>query len=135
MGAYPHINNCNIALDIIDNIKPGKFGADEAFRKTKRAEILFLRAWAYYLVSNQLGDVPLLLTPKREDNGIYYYPKAKLEDIYKQIIADSRYAYENLPATTTDRGRLTKWAAGHFWPSFILTGRRLQVFKTAAKLI
>ena len=22
MGAYPHINNCNIALDIIDNVKP-----------------------------------------------------------------------------------------------------------------
>ena len=31
MGAYPHINNCNIALDIIDNLKPGKFGTDETF--------------------------------------------------------------------------------------------------------
>jgi hypothetical protein len=66
-----------------------------------------LRAWAYYLVSNQLGDVPLLLTPRREDNGIYYFPKAKLEDVYKQIISDLRYAYENLPATTSDRGRAT----------------------------
>ena len=36
MGSYPHINNCNIALDIIDNIKPGKFGTDEAYRKTRR---------------------------------------------------------------------------------------------------
>ena len=63
MGAYPHINNCNIAMDVIDNVKPGKFGSDETYRKTRRAEILFLRAWAYYLVSNQLGDVPLLLTP------------------------------------------------------------------------
>lgn len=113
MGNYPHINNCNIALDIIDNIKPGKFGSDEAFRKTRRSEILFLRSWAYYLLSNQLGDVPLLLTPKREDNGIYNYPKSKLEDVYKQIIADVRYAYDNLPATA-DQGRITKWAAGHF---------------------
>ena len=63
MGAYPHINNCNIALDIIDNIKPGKFGTDETFRKTEEQKYLFLRAWAYYLISNQLGDVPLLLTP------------------------------------------------------------------------
>jgi len=113
MGGYPHINNCNIALDIIDNIKPGKFGSDEVYRKTRRSEILFLRAWAYYLVSNQLGDVPLLLTPRREDNGIYYFPKAKLEDVYKQIISDTRYAYENLPTTTSDRGRITKWVAGH----------------------
>jgi hypothetical protein len=114
MGAYPHINNCNIALDIIDNIKPGKFGTDETFRKSRRAEILFLRSWAYYLISNQLGDVPLLLTPKREDNGVYFYPKAKLEDVYKQIIGDVRYAYDNLPTTASDRGKITKWAAGHF---------------------
>jgi hypothetical protein len=114
MGAYPHINNCNIALDIIDNIKPGKFGTDETFRKSRRAEILFLRSWAYYLISNQLGDVPLLLTPKREDNGVYFYPKAKLEDVYKQIIGDVRYAYDNLPTTASDRGKITKWTAGHF---------------------
>lgn len=113
MGAYPHINNCNIALDVIDNIKPGKYGTDETFRNTRKAEILMLRAWAYYLVSNQLGQVPLLLTPKREDNGIYYYPKSTLEAIYKQVIGDTRFAFDNLPATTTDRGRVTKWAAGH----------------------
>lgn len=113
MGAYPHINNCNIALDVIDNVRPGRFGTDETYRKARRAEILFLRAWAYYLVSNQLGDVPLLLTPKREDNGIYFYPKAKLEDIFSQIIGDLRYCYENLPATT-DQGRASQAAAGHF---------------------
>jgi starch-binding outer membrane protein, SusD/RagB family len=114
MGNYPHINNCNIALDIIDNAKPGKFGSDEAYRKGRRAEILFLRSWAYYLISNQLGDVPLLLEPKRQDDGIYNYPKTKLEDIYKQIIADMRYAYDNLPATSPDRGRVTRAAAGTF---------------------
>lgn len=113
MGAYPHINNCNIGLDIVDNLKPGKYGSDEAFRKQKRSEILFLRSWAYYLISNQLGDVPLLLTPKREDAGVYNYPKAKLEDVYTQIIADTRYAYDNLPLTQAERGRVTKLAAGH----------------------
>ncbi|HSC54530.1 MAG TPA: RagB/SusD family nutrient uptake outer membrane protein [Phnomibacter sp.] len=113
MGAYPHINNCNIALDVIDNIRPGKFGTDETYRVTRRSEILMLRAWAYYCVSNQLGSVPLLLTPKREDNGIYYYPKASMEDVYKQMLSDMRYAFANLPATA-DRGRITKWAAGHF---------------------
>ena len=133
MGAYPHINNCNIALDIIDNIKPGKFGTDEAYRKTRRAEILFLRAWAYYLVSNQLGDVPLLLTPRREDDGIYYFPKAKLEDIYKQIISDARYAYENLPATTSERGRITKWAAGHLLAKLYLNRAQAAGFQNSGE--
>jgi hypothetical protein len=133
MGAYPHINNCNIALDVIDNVKPGKFGADEPFRKQRRAEILMLRAWAYYLVSNQLGDVPLLTTPKREDNGIYYYPKAKLEDIYKQIISDMRYAYDNLPATTSDRGRVTKAAAGHFLAKLYLNRAQAAAFAASTE--
>jgi hypothetical protein len=113
MGAYPHINNCNIALEQIDNVKPGKFGTDAAYANTRKAEVLFLRAWAYYLVSNQLGAVPLLLTSKRSDNGIYYYPKSDLETIYKQIIADVRFAYDNLPASQAQRGRITKYAAGH----------------------
>jgi hypothetical protein len=133
MGNYPHINNCNIALDIIDNIKPGKFGTDETFRKARRSEILFLRSWAYYLVSNQLGDVPLLLTPKREDNGVYFYPKAKLEDIYKQIIADVRYAYQNLPATT-DRGRISKWAAGHLLAKLYLNRAQAAGFQNSGEV-
>jgi hypothetical protein len=132
MGAYPHINNCNIAIDVIDNIKPGRFGSDEAFRKAKRGEIVFLRAWAYYLVSNQLGEVPLLLTPKYEDNGVYFYPKAKLEDIYKQIISDARYAFENLPATG-DRGRLTKWAAGHLLAKLYLNRAQGAGFQNSAE--
>jgi hypothetical protein len=114
MGAYPHINNCNIALDQIETVHPGKFGTDAAYAKTRKAEVLFLRAWAYYLISNQLGDVPLLLTAKRLDFGIYYYPKASLETIYKQIISDVKFAYQNLPASQTQRGRITKYAAGHF---------------------
>lgn len=135
MGAYPHINNCNIALEIIDNVKPGKFGTDENYRKARRAEILMLRAWAYYLISNQLGDVPLLLAPNREDNGIYYYPKASLENIYKQIIADMRYAYENLPPTVvaTERGRATKWAAGHFLAKLYLNRAQAAPFQNSSE--
>lgn len=133
MGAYPHINNCNIALDIIDNTKPGRFATDEPYRKAKRSEILFLRSWAYFLISNQLGDVPLLLTPKREDNGIYNYPKAKLEDIYKQIISDMRYAYANLPTTASDKGRVTKAAAGHFLAKLYLVRAQGAAFANSSE--
>lgn len=133
MGAYPHINNCNIALDIIDNLKPGRFGTDEAYRKQKRGEILFLRSWAYYLVSNQLGDVPLVLTPEYEDEGIYYYPKAKLEDIYRQIISDMRFAYDNLPLTVAERGRISKLAAGHLLAKLYLARAQAAGFQNSAE--
>ncbi len=133
MGAYPHINNCNVALDVIDNLKPGKFGSDDAYRKQKRSEILFLRAWAYYLISNQLGDVPLLLTPRREDAGIYYYPKSKLEAVYTQIIADTRYAFDNLSATQADRGRVTKLAAGHLLAKLYLARAQAAGFQNSGE--
>ena len=133
MGAYPHINNCNIGLDVIDNLKPGRYGSDENFRKQKRSEVLFLRSWAYYLISNQLGDVPLLLTPNREDAGVYHYPKAKLEDVYKQIIADMRYAFDNLPVTQADRGRVTKLAAGHFLAKLYLARAQAAAFQNSSE--
>lgn len=132
MGGYPHINNCNIALDILDNTKPGKFGTDDAFRKMRRGEILFLRSWAYYLVSNQLGDIPLLLTPRREDNGVYYFPKTKLEDIYKQIISDVREAYQLLPAATI-RGRASKWVAGHLLAKLYLNRAQAAGFQNSGE--
>jgi hypothetical protein len=113
-GAYPTINNCNIALEILEDVKPGKFATDQNLVNTRRGEILFLRSWAYYLISNQLGAVPLLLTANRQDPGIYYFPKASLEEIYDQIIADVHEAYQLLPITQSERGRATKLAAGHF---------------------
>jgi len=133
MGAYPHINNCNIALEQLENVKPGKFGTDAAFAATRKAEILFLRSWAYYLVSNQFGGVPLLFEPKREDIGIYYYPKATLPDIYKRIINDVRYAYQNLPATQSERGRITKYTAGHLLAKLYLNRAQAAGFENSSE--
>ena len=133
MGAYPHINNCNIGLDILDNLKPGRFATDETYRKQRRAEILFLRSWAYYLVSNQLGDVPLLLNAKTLDSGIYYYPKAKIEDVYRQVISDMRYAFDNLAPTTADRGRATRLAAGHFLAKLYLARAQAAGWQSSAE--
>jgi SusD family. len=130
-GAYPHINNCNIALDIIDNLKPGKFGTDETFRLTRKSEILFLRAWAYYLITNQLGDVPLLLKPQT-DATRFYFPKASLEEIYKQIIGDVRFAYDNLPADV-ERGRISKWAAGHLLAKLYLHRAQAAAFQNSSE--
>ncbi|WP_114750364.1 RagB/SusD family nutrient uptake outer membrane protein [Pleomorphovibrio marinus] len=113
MGAYPHINNCNIALDILENQAPGVFETDQVFANRRKAEILFLRSWAFYLISNQLGDIPMPLTPRREDDGIYFFPKSSLEEVYEQIIEDVAFAYEHLP-TNVQQGRVSKWAAGHF---------------------
>src|SRR6185503_15489734 len=58
--------------------------------------------------------------------------KAKLEDIYKQMIADTRFAYENLPASA-DRGRLTKWAAGHLLAKLYLNRAQAAGFQNSSE--
>jgi hypothetical protein len=133
IGAYPHINNCNIALEIMESAKPGKFGSDTTFLKTRKAEVLFLRSWAYYLISNQLGDVPLLLKAKKQDDGKYYFPKEKLQTIYNQIISDVTYAYRNLPASQSDKGRITKWAAGHLLAKLYLNRAQAAGFENSSE--
>ena len=133
MGAYPHINNCNIALEQIENVHPGKYGTDTAYAKSRKAEVLFLRAWAYYLISNQLGDVPLLTKANRSDNGIYYYPKSNIETIYKMIIRDVKFAYENLPASQSQVGRVTKNAAGHFLAKLYLNRAQGTEFQNSSE--
>lgn len=132
MGAYPHINNCNIALDVIENVAPGIFGTDQAFANQRKAEILFLRSWAFYLISNQLGDIPLTLTPRRRDNRIYYFPKSSLEAVYTQIIADMTFAYEHLPLTS-QRGRVNKKAAGHFLAKLYLNRAQAAEFENSGE--
>jgi hypothetical protein len=133
LGAYPVINNCNIALDILENLKPGKFAADEAIRNTRRGEILFIRSWAYYLLSNQLGAIPMLDEAKRSDTGVYYAPKVSLEEIYTKIIADVHEAYQLLPPTTTERGRATKLAAGHFLSKLYLNRAQAAPFENSSE--
>lgn len=134
IGAYPVINNCNIALDILENVRPGKFASDDVINNTRRGEVLFLRSWAYYLLSNQLGDIPMMLTPKRQDTGVYYAPKASLEEVYTQIIADVHEAYDLLPLTTTDRGRVTKKAAGHLLAKLYLNRAQAAGFQNSPDL-
>ncbi|MBE8722244.1 hypothetical protein C4F40_16075 [Sphingobacterium sp. Ka21] len=133
MGAYPHINNCHIALETMDELAPGRFGTDELFLNTRRAEVRFLRAWAYYLISNQLGDVPILRQARYETDGVFYYPKSGIEEVYEHIIADLRFAYEHLPVLQNDQGRVTKLAAGHFLAKVYLNRAQGANFQNSAE--
>lgn len=133
MGAYPEINNCNIALEQIDNVHPGKF-ATASFANGRKAEVLFLRSYAYYLITNQLGAVPLLLKANRNDNGIYNYPKVEMDIIYTQIISDLRWAYDQLPTAQSNKGRITKWACGHLLSKLYLNRAQGATFANSSNL-
>lgn len=109
-GVYPEVSRCNIFLEnyqLLDAATQTKMAA-------RKGEILFLRSYSYYLITNVLGDAPLILKSYAGMPENFAFPKVPMETIYKQMIGDLRIAIGLLPATTTELGRITKPAAAHF---------------------
>lgn len=108
-GAYPEIGRCNLFLENYTKLT----SAEQTSLVARKGEMLFLRAYSYFLLTNALGDAPLILHSFSGMPSNFNFPKAKMEVVYKQMIADLREAVNVLPATTTETGRITKPAAAH----------------------
>jgi starch-binding outer membrane protein, SusD/RagB family len=114
-GAYPSIGACNTFLYYYDQLS----SANKASLGKRKGEVLFLRAYSYYLITNMVGAAPLVLEPYLTMPENMYFPKASLETIYNQLISDMKVAVDSLPATiytaaTGTLGRVNKMAAAHF---------------------
>lgn len=85
----------------------------DSARKVLTGEAKFARAFAYFMLTNFYGDVPLALTV--DFNQTIRLPRAPQEAVYRQIILDLKDAQLSLPAVyatgTGQRIRPNKWAA------------------------
>lgn len=130
LGAYPIINDCNKAIEIIAEKAPGKYGTDATYAQLRLSEVYFLRAYAYYLLVTQLGDVPFPLKSNNSLPANFYLPKANTATIYARLIQDLRFAFDHLPlAGQTERGRLTQAAAAHFLAKLYLQRNQGAAYK------
>ncbi|WP_455593250.1 RagB/SusD family nutrient uptake outer membrane protein [Bacteroides sp.] len=106
--SYETINKCN---DLLANIDKVEF-SDETLKERYRAEARFLRAYRYFILTTNFGDVPLSLKTYKdiEESRIPRTPKAEVEQfIFDELTA----AAANLPVSYKgdDQGRVTKGAA------------------------
>lgn len=109
-GCYPSISSCNIFLEYYAKLP----AADQTRLAARKGEILFLRAYTYFLLSNTVGPCPLILKSYSVMPENFNFPKASLEEIYDQMIADVRTSIDLLPETSSELGRITKPASAHF---------------------
>lgn len=131
LGAYPIINDCNKAIEIITERAPGRYASDAAYANQKLSELYFLRAYAYYLLVTQLGDVPFPLKSNNSLPANFYLPKTNSATIYAKLISDLRFAEQYLPAAgQTQRGRITRNAALHFLAKLYLQRHQAAAFKS-----
>jgi starch-binding outer membrane protein, SusD/RagB family len=103
---YDGINRANYLLANID--KPMM---EEKKRSIIKGEALFLRAFFYFHLVSNWGDVPLLVEPTR-DGKIVNIPQTSSAKVYEQILSDMIRA-KDLVTTITQtglNGRITKTA-------------------------
>ncbi|MFT3934576.1 MAG: RagB/SusD family nutrient uptake outer membrane protein [Chitinophagaceae bacterium] len=105
-GTYEMINRANLVLQ-----KGPAVTDNTALRDRLIGEAKFLRAWAYFELVAQWGDVPIYTEPVSTATG--YKAKSPAADVYTLIIKDLTEAVTALPDTygAADNGRATKGAA------------------------
>jgi len=103
---YDGISRANDVLKVMALSNPP---LDAKFTSSIRAQVLFIRAFLHFELKKVFNNIPYItdevVDPTVVKNNV---------DTWPMIEADLKYAMENLPATQTDVGRPTKWAAQAF---------------------
>jgi len=114
---YEGISRANVAISYLtDAAITGKIGIDPALKSRLLGEAYFLRAFYYFDLVNNFGDVPLLLKPLKNFDEAYSVAKRETKAaVYTQISADLAQAKTLLPASKysdgTDKWRASRGAA------------------------
>lgn len=105
---YEIINDCNAGIERIDGVA----WTDAKMKDIRLGELCFMRAFAYWHLVENFGNVALRTTEtKTMEESIY---RSTYADLYKLMLDDLNVACNNLqpdPYPTTDVGRATRKAA------------------------
>lgn len=106
--AYEQIGRANNAILYIPKVPV----MDDAIRSRSMGEAYFLRGYAYFVLSQIYGDVPLI-TEKNLTAADYNVAKSPIDSIRAQAESDFLKAATLLPETygDADRGRVSRGAA------------------------
>ncbi|MES2276556.1 MAG: RagB/SusD family nutrient uptake outer membrane protein [Bacteroidota bacterium] len=114
-AAYVGIQRCNTAINRGLSIP----GIDAALAKKRVGEASFIRAYYYYILAENFGNVPIV---KDEISSVItHFEPNKEQDVYSFIIADLTVALNSVDVTTTDFGRVTQGAVKHLLALVYLT--------------
>ena len=110
-ASYKLIGRANVVLDKVRTLDFSDYeGAEEIAQM--EGEALFLRAYAYYVLFNVYGGVPLV-TERIRDEANTNVPRSEALEVLTQVIDDARQAIEIVPEGWSDQyvGRVDKDAA------------------------
>src|SRR5437867_8075618 len=116
-AGYTIIARANVVLDNGPSTPVGGI-LTQATKDSRLGEAHFLRAWAYFQLVQQYGDLTITLhTGQLSTEAV----RESEDSVYQVIIDDLNQAITLLPATQTDYGRATLGAAQHMLAKVYLT--------------
>lgn len=117
---YQGINSANMAIKLIPDVVPGGGPlSTQTNRDIRLAEMRMLRAYYYFQLVQQFGDIPITLDPTEVIR--LEFERRPVAQVYDQIFSDLRAAEAGLPENQGQRGRATKWVARHLLAKAYLT--------------
>ncbi|MEP0367382.1 MAG: RagB/SusD family nutrient uptake outer membrane protein [Cyclobacteriaceae bacterium] len=127
-GWYASINFANLAIYYADKVE-GYDTQEEIDAKV--AEAHFLRGWSYLQLVEQYGGVvlrtlPSTVTSINDPDGDFFPKRSSEEEIYEVILADLKFASENLPISQgAEKGRASRKAGLGMYAKALLQRTRL----------
>lgn len=102
----------SFANAIINDMPPSATNVSQQAIDQGVAEARFVRAVAYYFLTEYWGEVPIIEnSTEMITSGKMFVPKNTRRSCYEFMIRDLEYAAATLPATPFQKGRATSWAA------------------------
>lgn len=123
---YEGVKRTNTVMQILPNVV-----AVPASIKNITGQARFLRAWYHFQARITFGKVPYLdenIAAQLSSGAIPGVPNDK--EIWPEILADAKYAYENLPALQDGVGRVNKYVAGALYGKILLFSKDFATAKT-----
>ena len=127
-AGYTIIARANVVLDNGDSTPVGGV-LTQAIKNSRLGEAHFLRAWAYFQLVQQYGDLTIVLHTGQLSTEAVRQPE---DSVYKVIIDDLNQALTLLPVTQSEVGRVTLGATQHLLAKVYLT-RGYRDWNTANK--
>lgn len=102
----------SFANSVINDMPASATGVSQDVIDKAVAEGRFVRAAAYYFLTEYWGEVPIIEnSTDMIVSGDMFVPKNTRRSCYEFMIRDLEYAIEHLPTEDSQKGRVTQWAA------------------------
>jgi hypothetical protein len=124
---YEGVKRTNTVLQVLAKVP----GISNASKNNIAGQARFLRSWYHFQARITFGKVPYLdevIDAQLATGAIAGVPND--HDILPEIVADAKFAYDNLPALQDAVARINKWTAGALYGKILMFQKNYALART-----